>query len=305
MDAAKTAERLNEAELAIICGSLAKQVEAVAGRYQSPTQKDLALIRKMTRAVLTAINPRADAGQVRTEARIAAENFSERQRDSFPKAVEIKRNPEDPPVAMVEEPAIEVLTLSRGQVLFKQGDPANAAYIVASGSIAVFREIAGHRVPVARIRKGEFFGEMAIIDGTPRRATAVALEDTTLSLIGRESLTAKMAATPPDIRFLARSLIESLRAVPEKFVPKPRNAADATHSLRRQVDDLCALTKTDQLSETLRQLVASQADKLALVVEELTALIEEFGAHDRRVAALPSTAEITTAVEAENSEPQP
>ena len=49
-DASKTAKEIGEAELASICIDLARQVEEMAERYEEPTDKDIGLIKKLTKA---------------------------------------------------------------------------------------------------------------------------------------------------------------------------------------------------------------------------------------------------------------
>ncbi|MCB2106872.1 MAG: cyclic nucleotide-binding domain-containing protein [Rhodobacteraceae bacterium] len=294
-DAAKTAERLGETELAVICGSLASQVEGIASRYQNPTEKDLVLIRKLTRAVLSAINPKANTEKLQKDAEIAAQNYQQRQRDTFKQAQEIKRQPKEASVAPVDEPVIEIMTLSRGQQLFKQGDPANAAYVVASGSVAVFREIDGHRIPVARIRKGEFFGEMAIIDGTPRRSTAIALEDTTLSLISRQSIDTKMESADPMVQGLMKLLIDSLRKAPEHYSPLPRNALDAAKMIKHEANEILAYASLKDTPPDYARAIEEGSRGLSLLVDEIYALTEECSHQDRRTAALPTAAELHSA----------
>ncbi|MSQ87503.1 MAG: response regulator [Alphaproteobacteria bacterium] len=66
-DAAKTAERINEAELGLLCGSLAKQVEEIAERYETPNERDLKTIQKLTRAVMMVVKPHIPAAQMEKE----------------------------------------------------------------------------------------------------------------------------------------------------------------------------------------------------------------------------------------------
>jgi len=75
-------------------------------------------------------------------------------------------------VQSFDDQAIEVVTYPKGTTLFRQGEPGDAAFIVNSGSVGIYREVEGKRVPLATLRKGELFGKMAVIDGSPRMATA-------------------------------------------------------------------------------------------------------------------------------------
>src|SRR4051794_1198601 len=65
----------------------------------------------------------------------------------------------------------------RNEVIFHQGDPGDALHVVASGSLKIVLPSAeGDEAIIATLRPGDFFGELAILDGAPRSATAVALE---------------------------------------------------------------------------------------------------------------------------------
>lgn len=293
-DAAKTAERINESALALLCGSLAKEVEGIAERYLTPSERDLKTIQKLTRAVMMVVKPHVPAAQLERETREAAENYLKYQREHFGQAHEIQRTPADEPIAHVDEAVLEIMPLVKGQILFKQGDPAVAVYVVASGSIAIYREIGGKMVPVERVKKGEFFGEMAIIDGTPRRATAVALEDCTLSLIPREIIEEKIHSADPLIAHVMHTFIDSLRHIPETFSPKGRNIKDVAIELQTQTGHISRLIESSRSPG----ITAEGAEPLALLkslVRDIAALLAQAAEKDPRSTARPSTQEIVHA----------
>ena len=138
-DAAKTAERLEERELALLCGSLIRDVGSIAARYEAPTTKDIDLIKKLSRAVVSAVKPRTPPDKLEQETREAVEVYQQRERDGFGETSEIHRSPGEPPVVAMDEPIIEILPLAKGQFLFRQGDPPTSAYILNSGVIGIFK----------------------------------------------------------------------------------------------------------------------------------------------------------------------
>lgn len=293
-DAAKTAERINEGELGLLCGSLAKQVEEIAERYENPSERDIKVIQKLTRAVMMVVKPHVPAEQLEKETREAAQNYLKHKRGDFDKGAEIQRSPGEGPIKVVDEQVIEILPVTKGQAVFKQGDAATSAYILASGSIAIYREIDGKRVPVARVRKGELFGEMAIIDGTPRRATAIALEDCTLSLIAKDMIEEKMAAADPLINKVMHMLIDSVRLVPEVSSPKPRNLEDVGKEFKEQAAVIGGLVRSSQ-SEAITREAAPQLEKLERIVAEIGAVVQRSVQNDPRLPARPSAKEIESA----------
>ena len=65
----------------------------------------------------------------------------------------------------------------RNEVIFHQGDPGDSLHIVASGTAKVtLPSTEGEEAIIATLRPGDFFGELPLLDGAPRSATAVALE---------------------------------------------------------------------------------------------------------------------------------
>jgi CRP-like cAMP-binding protein len=59
-----------------------------------------------------------------------------------------------------------------GVVLFREGDPVGEMYVIQSGEVEISRDICQRRQVLAVLPAGEFFGEMSIINGRPRSATA-------------------------------------------------------------------------------------------------------------------------------------
>ncbi|MBT4740845.1 MAG: cyclic nucleotide-binding domain-containing protein, partial [Rhodospirillaceae bacterium] len=164
----------------------------------------------------------------------AAKNRGAVKNDTPPPVSEEASNPADE----LDEPEIEIQFIKKGQYLFRDGDKAEAAYVVAAGCIGIFRNVDGKNSPVGRIRKGEFFGEMAILDGSDhRRATAVALEDTTLSIVSKEMLEEKMEASDKLIRTILLTSVHNLRDSHDKYTQKARSLRDTleTISLSRHI----------------------------------------------------------------------
>lgn len=83
----------------------------------------------------------------------------------------------------------------RGEVIFHQGDPGDALFIVLSGLVKIALPAdSGDEAILATLRPGDFFGELALLDGAPRSASAVALEATETAVLARDRFRDLIAA---------------------------------------------------------------------------------------------------------------
>jgi len=92
---------------------------------------------------------------------------------------------------------IDVRKLAAGDTLFQVGEPGESLYVVRSGEVELFiKDTAGQRIPLAIVGAGEVFGELALLDRSPRTATAVALADTELLELDRDDLLLLFRTSP-------------------------------------------------------------------------------------------------------------
>jgi len=77
-------------------------------------------------------------------------------------------------------------SLKKGEALFRKGDEGSTLYIVKAGSVKiVLPSEMGDEVAAAILSKGDFFGELALLDGMPRSADVIALEPSELLALNR------------------------------------------------------------------------------------------------------------------------
>ena len=108
--------------------------------------------------------------------------------------------------------AAEWVSLPQGGVLFEQGDPGEAAYILVNGRLQVIvRSAAGAARVVGEVRPGETVGEMAMFTGEPRSARVVALRDSDLAMFERRAFDRLMAKYPQALMALTKLVIKRLR----------------------------------------------------------------------------------------------
>jgi len=112
----------------------------------------------------------------------------------------------------------------RDTYIFREGDPGDQMYFVVEGTIRISQFIpGGGEEALAILGRGEFFGEMALIDGKPRSADARTHEGpVTLLELDRETVREALAMDPRAalefLRLLCRILAARLREVDEKLV---------------------------------------------------------------------------------------
>jgi CRP-like cAMP-binding protein len=106
-------------------------------------------------------------------------------------------------------------TLAPGEVIFDEGDPADRLYVIRSGEVELVRENAARQRVVARLGPGDFFGELGVVLSEPRTARAVAVSQTRLIALDRETLEGMIVDQPEIairmIRVLVSRLIEAER----------------------------------------------------------------------------------------------
>src|SRR4051812_28301807 len=116
-------------------------------------------------------------------------------------------------------PIAEALTLQRGEVLVRQGDPSDALYFVLSGRFTVHMD--GIAEPVAEIGQGQSIGEIGFFAGLPRTATVMALRDSTVLMVTRERFAAVSGTSPGMRDAVILSLARRLAARAPKPTPGP------------------------------------------------------------------------------------
>jgi CRP-like cAMP-binding protein len=100
----------------------------------------------------------------------------------------------------------------KGAVIFSQGDAGDALYGVASGRIRISTNAAdGRQVFLNIMEPGDTFGEIAVMDGLPRTATAAALDDAHLIVIQRPDFLQFLEREPQLAIHLLKLLCERLR----------------------------------------------------------------------------------------------
>ena len=110
----------------------------------------------------------------------------------------------------------ERLFVRKGDTIFHEGDEGQHAYIVASGHVRItVKGNDGSELTLARQKRGDLFGEFALIDSMPRSATAVATEDSELITLGRDVFHQEVINHPERILQLLEIFTTRIRRMDE------------------------------------------------------------------------------------------
>lgn len=103
----------------------------------------------------------------------------------------------------------------RGEVIFREGEPGNTMFVILSGAVEMSRNIRGKETVLSRLRRGEFFGEVALIGRSRRMATATAVKRARLIPLTLQSLLDRADDDPTVILQLLGALSVRLQSANE------------------------------------------------------------------------------------------
>jgi CRP-like cAMP-binding protein len=133
-----------------------------------------------------------------------------------------------------------------GTVLFEEGQPGDYMYVVQAGEVEIRRQVGETERVLAVLPAGEFFGEMAILNGRPRSATAVVKTAARLIVIEGRTFEAMLRARPEIamriIKALATRLESANQHVELLLLPTPNHRV--VQCLRHMAEEQMALAGT-------------------------------------------------------------
>ena len=109
-------------------------------------------------------------------------------------------------------------TFRRGQYLWYQGDPGDTLLVVCDGRLKVVFgfESTGDEAVLHSVGSCEVLGELALLDGAPRSASVVALEQTTALILSRATVLDAMARHPAVLEAMLRTVGRLVRRLTEQ-----------------------------------------------------------------------------------------
>jgi len=104
-----------------------------------------------------------------------------------------------------------VKTIKTGGHLFHENDHSRELYIIQKGRVRVYRRIGSREVELTQLAKGAVLGEMALIDGKPRSASAQAIEECSVVIIDADTFFTKTKGVPPWFVSIIRVVSQKIR----------------------------------------------------------------------------------------------
>lgn len=186
-----------------------------------------------------------------------------------------------------------------GDVLFQEGDKGEEMYVIQVGAVQISKRVGSEERPLATLGRGEFVGEMALLNDKPRTATATVVEDAKCLVIDRETLEQMISNSTEIALRLVKKLARRLDSADEmiQILLNPDPKARVLLSLRRHAesfgeesglgvrvrtsaDDLAREVGVDgsqvrDVLERLRRLrIAAEEEQGGIVVMDLPRLLE-------------------------------
>jgi CRP-like cAMP-binding protein len=152
-------------------------------------------------------------------------------------------------------------------ILFNEGDAGEEMFIIQTGRVKISKRIRGVEKTLATLEKGEFFGEMAILNDKPRSATAETLDDCDMLVIDRKTFDA---------------LIRGNSEIAVRFI---KRLADRLREANDQMESLMIKDNTSRLISILAKHVREQkkTGEFAMTIENLAGLAGIEGSHARTI----------------------
>jgi uncharacterized membrane protein len=136
---------------------------------------------------------------------------------------------------------LAIKRFAAGTRLFRAGDAGDAIFLVECGRVQIrLSDTEGDEVVLADLRAGEFFGELAMLDGKPRSADAVIVEEATLAILSRSTFLSLMNRRPGIALPLLSAMTHRLRRTDELLRHRVARNANKEEAARATFADRAA-----------------------------------------------------------------
>lgn len=155
------------------------------------------------------------------------------------------------------------LKLKKNEVIFRQGDPSDCMYRIEEGRVGIFLDYGtADQRKLTELTKGQFLGEMGLLDSAPRSAAAVSLtEGTRLQVIDEANFGRSLAEDPDSMLSLLQQMSMRLRRISRDYADACRTVSDVMEAEKAGKQRDAALQ--NRIAKTLAGLEASRLEGTA------------------------------------------
>ena len=132
-------------------------------------------------------------------------------------------------------------------MIFSESQPGAEMFIIQGGQVKIGKIVGGNEVTFAILKKGDMFGEMALLENKPRSASAIANEDCTLMVVNKHNFEQMVTTQPQMIARLTTTLAERLWSMSRQLIN-----TKITDPIQKMLDMLALQVEKAKLAPNMR-----------------------------------------------------
>ena len=182
--------------------------------------------------------------------------------------------------------AVDIKRFESADIIFREGDSGDGIYVVAEGTVLISALLNGEtRCDLSRLTKGDFFGEMAVIDSGPRSATASATESTLVFFVRRDEILKLLKISPAFSLTLIQEVTRRIREFNRKYVEEilqaerltlvGRFARSIVHDFKNPLNVIRIASEMAAMNEATPEIRKMGSEKVCKQVDRLSNMINE------------------------------
>jgi CRP/FNR family transcriptional regulator, cyclic AMP receptor protein len=137
-----------------------------------------------------------------------------------------------------------------GTLICREGEISQEMYVIQSGKVRIFKGDGGSTLELATLDKGDFFGEMSVLEGLPRDASAETIGTTRVLVLSAGALLVRLRRDPTFAFELLRRLSGRVRTLNARLLSSSAAPAATAPALNGHRDSLLYMAEGEQRGES-------------------------------------------------------